>query len=273
MTNFLPELAFHIYVEREFTVLSTLQRANSVLTAWLTTVNKNTTNKLPSTNQGNFKEITPHFKEIKGNFKTKIRKLWFHLWKHWCSWIINAEAIVMHNCPSAKRLISWKMDTPWQTLWVYSSETMQQIYLKLSVNVPAKVFCSEPLTNFSLHRHFKRELNPKIKFVLFERTLKITVSLVCKLHIWRRIRGMTYRRMLYIFAIIKRNHFKMYFNHFNLVSWEKHAHMITSKWFRFIIARIYNILRYVIARILRHMCNLHIKGNIIWEFGLNSWKI
>ena len=36
---------------------------------------------------------------------------------------------------------------------------------------------------------------------------------------------------------------------------------------------IYNILRYVIARILRYMCNLHIKGNIIWEFGLNSWKI
>ena len=28
---------------------------------------------------------------------------------------------------------------------------------------------------------------------------------------------------------------------------EKHTHMITSKWFRFIIAEIYNILRYVIT--------------------------
>ena len=36
-------------------------------------------------------------------------------------------------------------------------------------------------------------------------------------------------------------------------------HMITSKWFRIIIAKIYNILRYEIARILRHMCRLHIK--------------
>ena len=74
---------------------------------------------------------------------------------------------------------------------------------------------------------FKRELNPKIKFVLFERTLKITeyvifqflipllrfwdisVSLICKLHIWRSIWAMTYRRMLYVFAIIKRNHFEV----------------------------------------------------------------
>ena len=31
--------------------------------------------------------------------------------------------------------------------------------------------------------------------------------------------------------------------------------MITSKRFFFIIANIYNILRYVIARVLRHMCN------------------
>ena len=54
---------------------------------------------------------------------------------------------------------------------------------------------------------FKGELNPKIKSVLFERTL--SVSLICKLQIWRSIRGMTYRRMLYIFAIIKRNHFEV----------------------------------------------------------------
>ena len=74
---------------------------------------------------------------------------------------------------------------------------------------------------------FKGELNPKIKFVLFERTLKITeqvnfhffipllrfwdisVSLICKLHIWRSLLSMTYRRMSYTFAIIKRNHFEV----------------------------------------------------------------
>ena len=43
------------------------------------------------------------------------------------------------------------------------------------------------------------------------------------------------------------------------MSWEKHTHMITSKWFRFIIAKIYNILGYVIPHKLRHVCNLHIK--------------
>ena len=66
----------------------------------------------------------------------------------------------------------------------------------------------------------------------------------------------------------------------------RNTHMITSKWFRFIIAKIYNILRYVIARLLRHICNLHIKrllrhicnlhiiccktfGN---KLALNTWK-
>ena len=43
------------------------------------------------------------------------------------------------------------------------------------------------------------------------------------------------------------------------MSLEKHTHMITSKRFRFIIAKIYNILRKVIPLKLRHMCNLHIK--------------
>ena len=51
--------------------------------------------------------------------------------------------------------------------------------------------------------------------------------------------------------------------------------MITSKWFRFIIAKIYNILRNVIARILRHMCNLHIKETEISQKrskGIKNWK-
>ena len=61
---------------------------------------------------------------------------------------------------------------------------------------------------------------------------------------------MTYRRMLYIFDIIKQNHFKMYI--FGVVG-ETHAHDY------FEVISFYNILRYVIPRILRHMCNLHIK--------------
>ena len=61
-----------------------------------------------------------------------------------------------------------------------------------------------------------------------------------------------------------------------LVSWEKHTHMITSKWFRFIIAKIYNILRYVIDHKLRHMCNLYIKETEISQKrskGIKNWKI
>ena len=70
------------------------------------------------------------------------------------------------------------------------------------------------------------------------------------------MRAMTYRRMLYIFAIIKRNHFKMYM--FGVVG-ETRAHDYFEVRFRFIIAKIYNIPRYVIGHKLRHMCNLHIK--------------
>ena len=61
-----------------------------------------------------------------------------------------------------------------------------------------------------------------------------------------------------------------------LASWEKHTHMIISKWFRFIIAKIYNILRYAIARILRNMCNLYIKETEISQKrskGIKNWKI
>ena len=52
--------------------------------------------------------------------------------------------------------------------------------------------------------------------------------------------------------------------------------MYILKWFRFIIAKIYNILWYVIARILRHMCNLHIKETEISQKrskGIKNWKI
>ena len=52
--------------------------------------------------------------------------------------------------------------------------------------------------------------------------------------------------------------------------------MYILKWFRFIIAKIYNILRYVIPRILRHMCNLHIKETEISQKrskGIKNWKI
>ena len=43
--------------------------------------------------------------------------------------------------------------------------------------------------------------------------------------------------------------------------------MYILKWFRFIIAKIFNILRYVIPRTLRHMCNLHIKETEITQLG------
>ena len=52
--------------------------------------------------------------------------------------------------------------------------------------------------------------------------------------------------------------------------------MYILKWFRFIIAKIYNILRYVIARILRHMCNLHINETEISQKrskGIKNWNI
>ena len=57
------------------------------------------------------------------------------------------------------------------------------------------------------------ELKDLNKYWIYRQILRfwdISVSLISKLHIWRSIRAMTYRRMLYIFAIIKRNHFKMY---------------------------------------------------------------
>ena len=41
--------------------------------------------------------------------------------------------------------------------------------------------------------------------------------------------------------------------------------MITSKWFIFIIAKIYNILQYVIPHVPRHMYNLHIKETEICQ--------
>ena len=52
--------------------------------------------------------------------------------------------------------------------------------------------------------------------------------------------------------------------------------MYILKWFRFIIAKIYNILQYVIPHKLRHMCNLHIKESEIPQKrskGIKNWKI
>ena len=52
--------------------------------------------------------------------------------------------------------------------------------------------------------------------------------------------------------------------------------MYILKWFRFIIAKIYNILRYVIDHKLRHMCNFHIKETEISQKrskGIKNWKI
>ena len=52
--------------------------------------------------------------------------------------------------------------------------------------------------------------------------------------------------------------------------------MYTLKRFRFLIAKIYNILQYVFDHKLRHMCNLHIKETEISQKrskGIKNWKI
>ena len=66
---------------------------------------------------------------------------------------------------------------------------------------------------------------------------------------------MTYWRVLCIFAIIKRNQFKMYM--FGVMG-ETRAHDYFEV-ISFYNSKDYNILRYVIPHDLRHMCNLHIK--------------
>ena len=78
---------------------------------------------------------------------------------------------------------------------------------------------------------------------------------------------MTYRRMLLRNETLQ-----------NVHVWcrGRNTHMITSKLFRFIIAKIYNILQYVFPLILRHMCNLHIKETEISQKrskGIKNWKI
>ena len=57
------------------------------------------------------------------------------------------------------------------------------------------------------------------------------------------------------------------------MSWEKHAHDYFEVILFSIIAKIYNILRYVIPQ---HMCNLHIKETEISQKrskGIKNWKI
>ena len=49
--------------------------------------------------------------------------------------------------------------------------------------------------------------------------------------------------------------------------------MITSKWFRFIIAKIYNILRYVIPHKLRHMFIKETEISQKGSKGIKNWKI
>ena len=52
--------------------------------------------------------------------------------------------------------------------------------------------------------------------------------------------------------------------------------MYILKWFCFIIAEIYNILRYVIASYCDCMCNLHIKETEISQKrskGIKNWKV
>ena len=83
----------------------------------------------------------------------------------------------------------------------------------------------------------------------------ISVSLICKLHIWRSLWSMTYRRMLYIFVIIKRNHFEVITD----VRVSLPRHQTCTFWSDFV-----------------HMCNLHIKETEISQKrskGIKNWKI
>ena len=105
----------------------------------------------------------------------KIRKDcdWIYRADDVCSWIINAEihccflllyiVVQLHtsSCTLTERSTSSNiyMDKPWQTLRVYSSKTMHQMYLTFSMNVPVMVLCSKPQTLFSLHRHFNDDLH------------------------------------------------------------------------------------------------------------------
>ena len=110
-----------------------------------------------------------------------------------------------------------------------------------------------------------------MKFVLFERTLKITSKL-----------SFSFWFPCFVFEMF---HF-WYANYTYDVVYEQchigEAIMCVflprhQKWFRFIITKIYNILRYVIACILRHiMCNLHIKETEISQIRskeIKNWKI
>ena len=109
--------------------------------------------------------------------------------------------------------------------------------------------------------------------ILLLRFWDISVSLICKLHIWRSLCMMNdiSENVIYLCHYkIKWNHFKIY------MSWANHTHTITSKWFRFITVKIYNILLYVIDHKLRHMCNLHIKETEISQKrskGIKNWKM
>ena len=100
----------------------------------------------------------------------------------------------------------------------------------------------------------------------------ISVSLICKLHIWRIVYGDDISENVIYLCYYKTKSLQ------NVHVWCRggNTHMIILKWFRCIIAKIYNILQYVIVRILRHMCNLHIKETEISQKrskGIKNWKI
>ena len=98
----------------------------------------------------------------------------------------------------------------------------------------------------------------------------ISVSLICKLHMWRSIRSNDVSENVIYLCYYKTKSLQ------NVHVWcgGKHTHIIILKWFRFIIAKICNIFRYVIASL--HMCNLHIKETEISQKrskGIKNWKI
>ena len=76
---------------------------------------------------------------------------------------------------------------------------------------------------------------------------------------YSKVQQMIYRRMLYIFAIINEITSKCTC----LVAWEKHTHMITSKWFRFIIAKKYTLASF--ADVLWAFISAHQRLYGVWN--------
>ena len=106
----------------------------------------------------------------------------------------------------------------------------------------------------------------------------ISVCLICKLHIWH-LHGEWHIGECYISFLLLN---KITSKCTCLVLWEEHMHMITSKWFCFITAKIHVLYTVYITLsdmsfpMYYIMCNLHIKETELSQKlskGIKNWKI